>query len=122
MIFTTLARFFFRAFTRITSTMWIITVHIIAIYAYHFLLLIPNRVRCIFGTDSVYTLLFAPPLYVRHRNHLSEQQISITDSHNANHVHNFYIWSFNFLEILFIKDTDANCNVITYRTSKLFLF
>ena len=122
MILATFARIIFRAITRITSAMWITTLYIIAIYAYHFLLLIPNRVWCIFRTYSVYKLLFVPSLYVRHHNHLSEQQISITDSYNANHVHNFYIWSFNFFEIFFIKNTNADCNIITYRPSKLFLF
>ena len=122
MIFTTLARICFRAFTRITSTMRIFTAHIIAIYAYHFFLLIPNRVWCIFRTYSVYKLLFVPSLYAHHHIHFFVQQISIEDSHNGNYVHNFCNCSFNFFEIFFIKNTNANCNIITYCSIILFLF
>jgi len=122
MVFTTFARIFFRTITRITSTMRILTFQIIAIYAYHFFLLIPNRVRCIFRTDSVYKLLFVQLLYGHHHIHFSVQQFSIKDSHNGNYAHNFYIWSFDFFEIFCIKNTNANCNVITYRPIKLFLF
>ena len=81
-----------------------------------------NRVRCIFRTDSVYKLLFVLFLDGHHHNHFSEQQISIEDSHNGNYVHNFCIWSFNFFEIFFIKNTNANCNIITYRPIIFFIF
>ena len=81
-----------------------------------------NRVRCIFRTDSVYKLLFVPSLYGHRYIHFSVQQFSIEDFHNENYGHNFCIWSFNFLEIFFIKNTNACCNIITYRTSILFLF
>ena len=82
-------------------------------------LLIPNRVWCIFRTYSVYKL------HSSHKNCRIRVYAVLVFSklhHNENHDHNFYIWSFNFLEIFFIKDTDADCNVITYRTSILFLF
>ena len=121
MVFTTLARIYFRTITRITCTMWILTLHIIAIYAYHFFLL-TNLVRCIYHTDSVYILLFVPFLYGHRYIHFSVQQFSIEDSHNENYGHNFYSWSFNFLDIFFIKNTNACCNIITYCTSILFLF
>ena len=57
MVFTTLARIFFRAFTRITSTMRILTFHIIAIYAYHFFLLFyPLPIGCgAFLTPTMFT-------------------------------------------------------------------
>ncbi len=87
-----------------------------------FFIRMKELVLCIFHIDSIYILLSVPFLYAHHHNHLPEQQISIVDSHNENHVHNSCIWSFNFLEIFFIKDTNANCYIITYRPSKLFLF
>ena len=99
MVFTTFARIFFRTITRITSTMWILTFQIIAIYAYHFFLL-TNRVRCIFRTYSAYTLLFVPFLYGHRYIHFFAQQISIEDFHNENYVHNFYIWSSSSLGII----------------------
>ena len=99
MVFTTLARIFFRAFTRITSTMGILTFQIIAIYAYHSFLL-TNRVRDIFHTYSAYTLLFVPFLYGHRYIHFFAQQISIEDFHNENYVHNFYIWSSSSLGII----------------------
>ena len=121
MVLTTFAWIFFRTVTRITCTMWILTIYIIAIYAYHFFLL-TNLVRCIYHTDSVYILLFVPSLYAHHHIHFSVLQFSIEDFHNENYGHNFYSWSFNFLDIFFIKNTNACCNIITYRTSILFLF
>ena len=121
MVFTTLARIFFRAFTRITSTMWILTFQIIAIYAYHSFLL-TNRVRCIFRTYSVYKLLFVQLLYAHYLIHFSVQRFSTEDFHNENYIHNSCIWSFDFFEIFCIKNTNANCNIITYRPIKLFLF
>ena len=121
MVFTTFAQIFFRTITRITSTMGILTLHIIAIYAYHFFLL-TNRVLYTFRTYSVYTLLFVLFLDGHHHNHFSEQQISIEDSHNGNYGHNFCNCSFNFFEIFFIKNTNANCNIITYRPIIFFIF
>ena len=71
----------------------------------------------IFHTYSVYTLLFhLEYLY------LLVETLSLVEHHNGNYDHNFCSWSFNFLDVFFIKNTNACCNIITYRTSILFLF